>query len=184
MRRSMAHVFEWLAFKTFLKLVIAMACRIAQYTSPMRILPTLTASSKSEVLRELAQHISNLEPDVSSDDLFQKLTERESKASTGADHGLAIPHATLNSIDSLMVVVARSTLGIAFGALDNQNSHLFFAVINPQKIKPGETTYLQAISAICRFMRQPMVRQRLMEALDAEEIFRIISSEETPRSGV
>ena len=161
-----------------------MACRIAQYTSPQRILPTLQAGSKIDVLKELSTHIASLESDINADDLLQKLLDRESKASTGADHGLAIPHATLSSIDSLMVVVARSQPGIEFGALDNQNSHLFFAVVNPQKVKPGETTYLQAISAICRFMRQPMVRQRLMEAQDAEEIFRIIASEETPRSGV
>jgi mannitol/fructose-specific phosphotransferase system IIA component (Ntr-type) len=161
-----------------------MTCRIAQYTSPSKILPALAAASKEGVLREIALHAAKVHSEVDSDELFQKLQDRELKASTGADHGLAIPHATLFNLDELTVVVARSPSGVDFGSLDNQASHLFFAVLNPQKVKPGEITYLQAISAICRFMRQPTVRQRLIEAPDADAMFRIIATEETPRSAV
>ena len=161
-----------------------MACRIADYTKPEWILPKLLARTKEDVLRELAQLVSTQVSSISEIEIYQRLLEREQKASTGADHGLAIPHATIASADSLMIVVARSDKGIDFGALDSQFSYVFFAVINPAKSKPGETSYLQAISAICRFMRQPQMRQRIMEASSGEDIFNVISKEEAPRSGI
>jgi mannitol/fructose-specific phosphotransferase system IIA component (Ntr-type) len=161
-----------------------MACRISEYTRPEWILPQLAARTKDEVLREIACHLSSHLPELSETELHQKLLEREQKASTGADHGLAIPHATIASIDSLVVAVARAPKGVDFGALDNQQSFVFFTVINPAKAKPGETTYLRAISSICRFMRQPQMRQRILDARTADDIFKVIASEETTRLGV
>lgn len=161
-----------------------MACRISEYTRPEWIVPQLSARTKDEALREIARHLSSQIAALDETELHQKLLEREQKASTGADHGLAIPHATIASIDSLVVAVARAPKGIDFGALDNQQSFVFFTVINPAKAKPGETTYLQAISSICRFMRQPQMRQRILEARSAEDLYKVIASEEATRMGV
>jgi mannitol/fructose-specific phosphotransferase system IIA component (Ntr-type) len=161
-----------------------MACRISEYTRPDWILPQLVARTKDEVLREISRHLAVQVSQLSETELYQKLLEREQKASTGADHGLAIPHATIEGIDTLVVAVARAPKGVDFGALDNQQSFVFFTVINPSKAKPGETTYLQAISSICRFMRQPQMRQRILDAKSAEDIFKVIASEETTRLGV
>jgi mannitol/fructose-specific phosphotransferase system IIA component (Ntr-type) len=161
-----------------------MACRISEYTRPEWILPQLAARTKDEVLREIARHLSSQIPSLDETELYQKLLEREQKASTGADHGLAIPHATVGSVDSLIVSIARASRGVDFGALDNQQSFVFFTVINPQKARPGETTYLQAISSICRFMRQPHMRQKILEAKMAEDIFKVIATEEASRMGV
>jgi mannitol/fructose-specific phosphotransferase system IIA component (Ntr-type) len=161
-----------------------MVCRISEYTRTEWIVPRLAARTKDEVLREIARLLASSIPTLNESELHQKLAEREQKASTGADHGLAIPHATISSVDSLVVAVARSPMGIDFGALDNQQSFVFFTVINPSKAKPGETTYLQAISSICRFMRQPQMRQRIMEAQTSDDIFKVIASEENTRVGV
>ncbi|MCA2961931.1 MAG: PTS sugar transporter subunit IIA [Silvanigrellales bacterium] len=161
-----------------------MACRISEYTRPEWIVPQLAARTKDEALREIARHLASQISELNEVELHQKLQEREQKASTGADHGLAIPHATIASVEALVVAVARAPKGIDFGALDNQQSFVFFTVINPAKAKPGETTYLQAISSICRFMRQPQMRQRILDARSAEEIFKVIASEEATRMGV
>jgi len=161
-----------------------MACRISEYTRPDWILPQLVARTKDEVLREIARHLASQLPTLDENELYQRLVEREQKASTGADHGLAIPHATVSSVDFLVVSVARAPKGIDFGALDNQQSFVFFTVINPARAKPGETTYLQAISSICRFMRQPHMRQRILDAKSSEDIFKVIANEEAIRTGV
>jgi mannitol/fructose-specific phosphotransferase system IIA component (Ntr-type) len=161
-----------------------MACRISEYTRPEWILPQLVARTKDEVLREIARHLSSQVELLNETELYTRLLEREQKASTGADHGLAIPHATVSGVDSLIVSVARAPHGIDFGALDNQQSFVFFTVINPARAKPGETTYLQAISSICRFMRQPHMRSKILEARSAEDIFKVVATEDSVRMGV
>ena len=160
-----------------------MACRFSDFMRPDWIIPALEATSKEEVLKEIARHLAQTDTGIDADDLLLKLLEREQKASTGADHGLAIPHATVASADKLIVSLARTAKGIEFGALDNQQSQLFFTVVNPAKTRPGETTYLQAISAICRLMRSATVRNKLLAAHNSAEILEILQSEETTRSG-
>lgn len=158
-----------------------MACRISDFMRPEWIIPSLKATTKEGVLKEIAQHLQVHGACADAVGLFDRLLEREQKASTGADHGLAIPHATLDSSKALIVAFARSTEGIDFGAIDQQRSHLFFTVINPAQTRPGEVTYLQAISSICRLMRSGGVRAKLLSAASADELFQILSLETPPK---
>lgn len=159
-----------------------MPCRIGDFVRPEWIIPSLKGKSKMEVLSEIARHLEDSGAGIESDELLHRLAEREQKASTGADHGLAIPHATVSSTDRLIVAIARSEGGVEFGALDNRLSHLFFTVVNPPRNRPGDTTYLQAISAICRLMRSSRVRDRLREAENAQAIYDSLMEEESSRA--
>jgi mannitol/fructose-specific phosphotransferase system IIA component (Ntr-type) len=150
---------------------------------PDWIIPSLTSSTKEAVLHEISNHLHNCVPSIDTNDLFARLVEREKKASTGADQGLAIPHATVTSTDKLIVTVARSKSGIDFGALDNMPSSLFFAIVNPVNKQAGEVSYLQAISAICRLMRSASIREKLIAAERAEDIFKILLDEESSKLG-
>lgn len=162
-----------------------MACRISHFMRPEWIIPSLKATSKEGVLLEIAQHLATHGACENATELFTKLLDRELKASTGADHGLAIPHASLTSSPGLVISLARSGTGIDFGALDNQRSHLFFTVINPthESASASPVSYLQAISAICRIMRSPTLRAQLLEAQDTDAILHLLEQEQPPRTG-
>ncbi len=156
-----------------------MALRLSELIKLEWIFPCLTASTKEDVLNEIAQRLSAAGTNIDAAELLHKLLEREGKASTGADQGLAIPHAIVPGTRELVVSVARTTRGIDFGALDNERSSLFFTIVSP----PGEPTYLQAISAVCKLMRSPSARRRVMQAKDANEIFSALLAEEAVRDG-
>jgi mannitol/fructose-specific phosphotransferase system IIA component (Ntr-type) len=158
-----------------------MACRITDYMRTDWIAPSLKAVDKSSVLFELAEQVCTALPQIDLHELHKKLLEREHKASTGADHGIAIPHASVAGTDSLIVAFGKSTSGIPFAALDNQDSKLFFLVVAPMKPKADQVSYLQLISAICRLMRSVAVRERLLRANTALEIFQILEREENSR---
>jgi mannitol/fructose-specific phosphotransferase system IIA component (Ntr-type) len=155
-----------------------MACRITDYMRTDLIAPSLKAVDKSSVLFELAELVCTALPQIDLHELHKKLLEREHKASTGADHGIAIPHASVQGTDSLVVAVGRSTSGISFAALDNQDSKLFFLVVAPANPKADQVSYLQLISAICRLMRSAPARERLLRASTATDIFHILENEE------
>jgi mannitol/fructose-specific phosphotransferase system IIA component (Ntr-type) len=159
-----------------------MACKISDLIRPEWIEANLAATTKGEILCELARFFEGFAVGIRADELLQKLVEREQKASTGADQGLAIPHATIVSAPSLMVALGRSPSGIDFGSLDNQRSRFFFTIVSPARpLTSGETSYLQAISSICRLMRSQTLRERIVAASCAQEIYRALVEEEQAR---
>lgn len=146
------------------------------------IIPDLAASSKEEVLGEISRRLGEVVEGLDSAELLSKLIERENKASTGADKGLAIPHASVHNVSGLVVAVCRSQKGIDFGALDNERSRIFFTIVSPARAPAhGEVTYLQAISAICKLMRSSSLRDRILLAKNSAEIFDVIEAEERAR---
>lgn len=160
-----------------------MACRITDFMNADWVVPELKSTDKRSVLFELASVLSHATGRVDLRELHTKLIEREQKASTGADHGVAIPHATIESADRLMVVLGRAGRGIPFDALDNENSKLFFAVISPSVSRPQDPSYLQVISSICRLMRSASLRERLILASTSQDILEILRREEDHKLG-
>jgi PTS system nitrogen regulatory IIA component len=142
------------------------------------IAPSLKATDKPAVLLEFANIVGSARNDLDISEIYTKLMERELKASTGADHGVAIPHATLNETQELMVAFGKSDAGVPFAALDNADSHLFFVVLAPAKAQPNQASYLQLISSICRLMRSQSLRDRLMQAPTAAAILDLLKKEE------
>lgn len=158
-----------------------MACKITDFMKPEWIIPELTAIDKESVLSEIAMVLSQSVPSLDEADLLAKLIERERKASTGADLGVAIPHATVDSAQQMMVVFGKSSKGIPFNALDSEDSKLFFAIISPSRSKPSDVSYLQLISFVCRLMRSAHLRQRLIAARTPEEILNHLRNEENQK---
>lgn len=158
-----------------------MACRITDYMSLDWIVPELQARDKNAVLLEIAALLAHSSLKVNQAELFGRLIEREQKASTGADHGVALPHATIDSIDRMVIVFGKSALGIPFHALDNENSKLFFAIISPSRTRPEDASYLQVISAVCRLMRSATLRKQLLSASSRRDILELLSTEEEQR---
>jgi PTS system nitrogen regulatory IIA component len=145
---------------------------------PELIEPELASRDKAALLREIASLAGKNISGLDLEELHKKLVEREQKASTGADHGVAIPHATIDSTDRMLVLFGRSSAGIPFNALDNQDSTLFFAVVSPTKPHESDASYLHVISAICRLMRSAALRERLRNAGNQSDILRVLKSEE------
>ncbi len=159
-----------------------MSLRISELIKTEWIFPELSASTKEDVLSEIARGIASAGTGIDAAELLHKLVERENKASTGADQGLAIPHAMVSSAQNLVVSIGRTARGIDFGALDNERSSIFFTIVSPARpLLPGECSYLQAISAVCKLMRSPSVRSRIMTAKDATEMLSVLLAEEAAR---
>lgn len=155
-----------------------MVCRITDYMHIERITPALKATDKPSLLFEFATLFCSAQPELNLQEIHSKLMERELKASTGADHGVAIPHAMLTTSKNLMVAFGKASHGIPFAALDNQDSKLFFVVLAPGTANPQQASYLQVISSICRLMRSTSLRDRLLAASTSQAIFDLLKKEE------
>jgi PTS system nitrogen regulatory IIA component len=152
--------------------------KIVDFISPDRIVPQLVAVHKSDVLKELAAHLVHVDPHLSESDLgrvVDVLEERERLSSTGVSDGVAIPHGKLAGLTGITAVLGLKREGLDFGALDNQPSSIFVALLAPEN---SAGMHLKALARISQLFKDHAFRRHVLEATTAAEIYNIIADED------
>jgi nitrogen PTS system EIIA component len=152
--------------------------KIVDFVGPELIVPQLQAHEKSAVIRELADHLAAHvagSQKIDREVLAKVLLERERLASTAIGEGVAIPHGKLDAVGKLVACVGRAPEGVDFDSMDGRPTHLFFVLVAPEN---STGVHLKALARISRLFKDPEFRTRLMQAKDAQEIFRVIADED------
>lgn len=146
--------------------------KLGEYLDKTMILPELTASTKEEVLAELVAPVIAACPELDGDTILGVLRERESLGTTGIGDGIAIPHGKHESLDKIMLVVARSTAGVDFEALDFKLCNIFFLVLAPEQVAG---MHLRILAQISRLLKDPEFRKAFLIAPDADALWHLLA---------
>ena len=132
------------------------------------------ANSKKKVLQQLSAHAAGL-TDVSEAEILNALLEREQLGSTGVGHGVAIPHARLDTIDCVYSVFARLVAPVDFDSVDDHPVDLVFLLLAP---KGASVDHLKALHRVSRLMREKSLRTKLRGARDANALYALLTNAE------
>lgn len=105
-------------------------------------------ANKAKALREIVQ-VAKKSPilnNVSEEEIFAGLEERESLGSTGFGKGIAIPHCRLKSVTDFVVGLITIPSGVDFEALDAEKVNLIIFIIAPEAQSNKHLKLLSAIS--------------------------------------
>jgi nitrogen PTS system EIIA component len=136
----------------------------------------MRARTKKEALRELAEAISAVMPQLETNQLIETLMEREKLGTTAMGDGIAIPHARLDHVDRIMVSFGKSRVGVDFESVDGDLTRLFFLLVAPKK---EGSAHLLALARLSRVLSHESFRQRLLEIEDVDELLRALEQEES-----
>lgn len=144
---------------------------------PEAIQLSLASTNKDEVLEELV----NQAPELAArpegrQTLLRALREREALYSTGIGDGIALPHARnalVGLVDRPVIVFGRHKTGIPFGAFDAQPAQLFFLLV-----APTVTQHLAVLARLTHLLRDPQLRQKLLDAKNTDQVIKIIRDRE------
>jgi nitrogen PTS system EIIA component len=139
------------------------------------IAPSLTGTTKSAVLRELAEHLARQQRDVDASRLVEVLWERERLGSTAIGDGIAIPHGKLPGLNGVIGAFGRHVAGVDFDSLDGSPTHLFFLLVAPED-SVGQ--HLKALARVSRLLKDRAFRDKLIGVADRAELFRLIREED------
>lgn len=153
-----------------------MPVNLSTLLQPADIIAELVATTKSDVLAELASQITERHPGLDRDELVRVLLERERLGSTGIGDGIAVPHGKLKQARELVLAFGRSRNGVEFNSLDGLPVRLFFMLIAPQD---AVGIHLKMLARISRLLKDPGVRRKLMDAADAVAIHQIIQEQDS-----
>jgi PTS system nitrogen regulatory IIA component len=131
----------------------------------------LQATDKGGVLEEMVSTLKDAGLDIDVENSLKVLNDREKLGTTGIGDGIAIPHGKLDSIEEIVVVVGRSSVGVDFESLDMQPCKIFFMVLAPEQ---GAGTHLKVLAQISRQLKDEAFRQAFIETGDKEELLRLL----------
>jgi len=139
------------------------------------IIEEFAATSKVDVLREFASLLKSRGRVSDEAELVRVLQERETLGSTGIGDGVAIPHARMRALPTMIVGFGRSSRGIEYHALDGRPVFLFFLLVTPDGM-PGD--HLKTLARISRIVKNPVLRSGLLRAEGKQEMQRLIFEED------
>ncbi len=146
---------------------------VTNYIDTDCIVPQLKAKNKADALKELT-HLLFESKKIRETDMAQALDQimaRESTESTGIGRGLAVPHARVPGLKSLLCAVGRAPKGLEFMAVDRNPVHLVFLICYP----PSEqTTYLNFIATVSSLLKDPEHLQGMLDAETAADMHGVL----------
>jgi PTS system nitrogen regulatory IIA component len=140
---------------------------VTDLVQPKGIIPNLKASSKKQVLQELARKASEVSG-ADQREIFDVLLERERLGTTGVGHGIAIPHGKLPKLGRLYGVFARMDQPIAFDSIDDEPVDLIFLLLAPEA---AGADHLKALARVSRLLRDRSVCTKLRGCESADAIY-------------
>jgi fructose-specific phosphotransferase system IIA component len=139
---------------------------IVPVTTPALVSINSTASTKDEIIRELAELLVAEGRVTDLDAYLVDVAAREEVMATGIQGGIGIPHARSACVTAPSVAVATSVAGVPFGAPDGP-AHLIFLIAAPTG---ADDSHLQILAAIARRVMRDEFRDALRNATDPAEI--------------
>ncbi len=145
--------------------------QLTDILSSEAILPALKATSKKQLLQELAQtaaRISGLDQRI----VFETLLQREKLGSTGLGQGIAIPHGKFAALKEVRGVFARLLSPVDFEAADDRPVDLVFLLMAPES---AGADHLKALARISRLLRDQTLVAKLRGTQDAAGLYAILT---------
>ena len=141
---------------------------------PSTIKTGLESDSKDELFEELVDVLAKAYPPHSPfprQQIIDALLKREAKMSTGISKGIALPHATVEGLDTLRGVLGISARGLEYEALDGHPVFLVFLLLTP----PDDAElHLQALQSIAALIDDHVVASRLAASTSSAAAFAVI----------
>jgi len=146
---------------------------------PKLIFLDVSARSKEEAIAEVVHLMKENRAIKDEAELLGELNNRETQGSTSLGNGVAIPHARLDSLEKIVMAMARLTAGVSFNEGDREPVRLIFILVTPVD---QAAEYLKVLAKLAKALRGEKLLKKLFEAKSAAaawEMFEAVENGET-----
>jgi len=150
------------------------SCRfhMRDFIAPQSVTASLTAESKSEILKQMAAMAATA-TGKDSHIIFDILWEREKLGTTGVGQGIAIPHGRIEGLDRVYGFFARLAKPVGFDSIDEKPVDLVFLLLAPES---AGADHLHALAIVSRLLRDVKLCEQLRKAKNEGDLHRILSN--------
>lgn len=142
--------------------------KLDELIQPESVLCNAHARSKKHCLEILSELLIRTVPDISSDDIFEGLIERERLGCTSLSQGVAFPHCRVEGLDSSVGAMIRLSEAVDFDSPDDEPVDLVVGLAVPAEV---DAEHQEEVSKIATIFRDPELRSRLREAATSSDLY-------------
>lgn len=135
---------------------------------PDSVLCNVSARSKKHCLEILSELLTHHVPDVSNEEAFAKLVERERLGCTSLDKGIAFPHCRVDGVKQSSGALIKLLEPVDFDAVDGEDVDLVFGLMVPSEIDDAGHA---EIGEIAGYLSDDALRARLRMANSSSELY-------------
>lgn len=129
------------------------------------------ASSKKRLLHEIGDLVSGVYG-LDTGIVVESLLARENLGPTGVGNGVALPHARIEGLESVVGAFVLLDRPVDFDSVDRQPIDIAFALFAP--LNAG-VEHLKALALVSRTLREASIRAKLRSNPDPTTIYAILS---------
>lgn len=133
-------------------------------------------NGKKRALEILGEIYEQEHPPLDGNDIFKSLMERERLGSTGLGKGVAIPHARLDNLDTMLAAFIQLDKAIPYDSQDDEPVDMLFALLVPTHsthTQPSQQ-HLNVLAMLAEMLSDSDFRQRLREEQDEQAKFNLL----------
>ncbi len=146
---------------------------VAEVLTKERIELNLSAKTKEEALKKLADILQKSGALADEDAFLKDVFAREQISTTGIGNGIAIPHGKSSSVKETTVAIGRLSDDVEWESVDDMPVKLVVLLAVNDADKTG--VHVKLLSEMARKLALAKNCERLLSAADADEIINIFS---------
>ena len=143
----------------------------AKLLKPEAVKVLTAASSKKRLLHEIGDLVSGVYG-LDTRIVVESLLARENLGPTGVGNGVALPHAHIEGLESVVGAFVLLDRPVDFDSVDRQPVDIVFALFAP--LNAG-VEHLKALALVSRTLREASIRAKLRSNPDPTTIYAILS---------
>ena len=143
---------------------------VSKIINQNRVSYLTSVSSKKRLFQEIANALAE-DCDLSVDNIFNALKDREQLGPTGMGNGIAIPHAKVDGIKAISGMFIRLEKPIEFESIDRKKVDLIFTILAPSN---SGVDHLKALAKVSRLLRDQNICLKLRSTEDISALFSIL----------
>lgn len=149
---------------------------LSELFSAQDVIVDFQPGDKWEAIRILVEHLVTTERVRAGqvDAILEAVLSRERSMSTGMEHGIAIPHAAIDGLESIVAcigLVSRES-GLSFESIDGQPARIVVLLVIPRQQK---LLHIRTLADIARVLSREDVRENILAAKTSEEAFTVLT---------
>lgn len=139
-------------------------------------------ADKWDAIRKLVEHLVDRGrlPRGDAPAIVEAVLSRERSMSTGMEHGIAIPHAAVDGVQSVVACmgIVSSGAGLPFESIDGKPARVVVLLVIPRAQK---LLHIRTLADIARVLGRDGVREALLGAPDASSAWAALAEGEAAR---
>jgi mannitol/fructose-specific phosphotransferase system IIA component (Ntr-type) len=150
---------------------------ILDYLDKDSIIVGLKQKTKKKILASILEHLIAKKKINKNDEkeILKNLLQREGMGSTAIGGYIALPHARINSVKTIVICLVVSKDGVEFDSLDQEPVNIIALLLSNQK-EAG--LHLKMLAFLARMLRDKYFVQQLKNTPSSEDVLALINKQQ------